>query len=62
VASAAVLKKEEEAAALPDHFEQVGHEDEDVGALPDVVDVDAGQQLVQEPGKEGEETDMGSMI
>jgi hypothetical protein len=29
-------------------LQQVGHQDEDVGALPDVVDVDARQQQVQE--------------
>ncbi len=36
---------------VPDHLEQVGHEDEDVGALPDVVDVDSRKKFVQKSGK-----------
>jgi hypothetical protein len=34
---------------LPDHFEKIRHENKDICALPDVVDVDSRQQLIQEP-------------
>ncbi len=34
---------------LPDHFKKIRHEYEDICALPDVVDVDSRQQLIQEP-------------
>ena len=37
---------------LPNHLQQIWQEDEDVGAFPDVVDVDARKKLVQESGKQ----------